>query len=504
MRNRQRPPRGSLTGLACCLLPCALALAAASCARPRPALPALAPVEQLRSDVIAATRSPGVERGTWAVLVYSLDRDERLIDVNSRSLLLPASLAKLVTLATAAEAVGWNHRYATTLYATGPIAGGTLQGDLVVVGSGDPSIGGRGGNDFTPWIAALRALGIRRIDGRVVGDDDALEEPRPQLSWAWDDLGYTYGAIFGALNFGENRTTVTVTPGHVEGAPTTVALDPDAGLRALANRTVTGAPGSPRLVWPEQRPGEPFLTVAGSLPAGSPPETIGISVGNPTIWFASALRRHLVRAGIEVTGEAVDVDDLHPRPALAGATPLYTHYSRPLAEIAVPMLKDSINVYAEGVLRLNVPPGVFITNDAALEGLRGRLERWGVPEGSQHLVDGSGLSRRDLIAPEALLVVLRRMHDPSGASPFLAALPVAGVDGTLAGRMRGTPAERNVRAKTGSLANVRGLAGYVTTGDGERLAFIVIVNNFEGPAAAAVEAVDAIASQLASFSRRPQ
>ena len=108
-----------------------------------------------------------------------------------------------------------------------------------------------------------------------------------------------------------------------------------------------------------------------------------------------------------------------------------------------------------------------------------------------------------MIAPEAVLTVLRRMHDPSGQSPFMTALPVAGVDGSLAGRMKGTAAEGNVRAKTGTMSNVRSLAGYVNTRDGERLAFVIIANNFEGSGAEATAALDTMAVRLASFSRNP-
>jgi len=152
-------------------------------------------------------------------------------------------------------------------------------------------------------------------------------------------------------------------------------------------------------------------------------------------------------------------------------------------------------------MRLNAAKGVFPTNDAALEGLRKRLTAWGLPDGSYQLVDGSGLSRRDAISPEAIMTILQRMSDPSGASPFLTALPIAGVDGSLAGRMKGTAAEGNVRAKTGTMSNIRSLAGYVTTRSGEHLAFVIVINNFEGIGAAANQAIDAIAVRLAEFTR---
>jgi len=139
---------------------------------------------------------------------------------------------------------------------------------------------------------------------------------------------------------------------------------------------------------------------------------------------------------------------------------------------------------------------------AALDATRARLESWGIPKDGIQIVDGSGLSRRNVVAPDTLLAILLRAYEPSGSSPFMRGLPVAGRDGTLASRMKGTAAEGNVVAKTGTLSNVRTLAGYVKTADGEPLAFVIMVNNFEGTAADAVAAIDRMAARLASFSRR--
>jgi serine-type D-Ala-D-Ala carboxypeptidase/endopeptidase (penicillin-binding protein 4) len=445
----------------------------------------------------------GVGRATWGIAVQSLDRRERLFELNPAILLVPASVAKLVTVATAADAVGWDYRYTTTLRSTGAVVDGVLRGDLLVVGSGDPSIGGRAGDDFSSWVQGLTAAGVRRIEGRIIGDDDAVEEPRPQLAWAWDDLGYTTGALFGALNLGENRTSVTIAPGVMPGDQAIVTVEPRTAFRLVVNRVSTGPGGSSQLLWPEQRPGESALTVAGSIPVGGAPALLAISVGNPTLWFASALKARLIRDGIEVTGEAVDIDDVTPTPSRETMKVLFTHRSRPLAEIAQPLLKDSINLYAEALMRLNTVPGAFPTNDAALDGLRKRLESWGISSGSYQLVDGSGLSRRDTISADAVLAVLARMADPSSKSPFVTGLPIAGADGSLAGRMKGTVAVGIVRAKTGTMSNIRSLAGYTTARDGERLAFVILINNFEGTGANANDALDAIAVRLASFTRTP-
>ena len=480
------------------------ALASASCAKapPQPAsAPRIDPAQQLRTEITAATALPGVRRASWGIAVQSLSTGERLFELNPRLLLVPASAAKLVAVATAVDAVGWDYRFVTTLRAAGPVSDGVLHGDLLVVGSGDPALGGRGGDEISTWVAGLTDAGIHRIDGRIVGVDDAFEEPRPGFGWSWDDLGYATGAIFGALNLGENRMPVVVTPGPTAGAPTSIGVDADTPPDAVVNRSVTGPAGSDQLLWPEMRPSDERLTIAGSIPVGTRPVELTVAVGNPTTRLVRALRMRLAAANVEVTGEAVDADDLDKPVDADGASVIYTYRSHPLSEIARAMLKNSINLYGEAVQRLNAAGPRPYTNDQALDGMRQRLVRWGVPADGVQLVDGSGLSRRDVLSADALLVVLARMHDPASTSPWMTALPVAGVDGTLAARMKGTPAENNLRAKTGTMSNVRALAGYVNGADGQPMAFAIIVDNFEGTAVQAQAAVDTIAVRLAEFGR---
>jgi len=492
-----------MTSRSCLLALAVLIIDIASCARAPVALvpPHFDPIQQLTQDIVSATESPGVLRASWGIVVHSLDRDERIFELNPSTLLVPASVAKLVSLAGAVDAVGWNFRFETIVRAAGPIVDGTLNGDLIIVGSGDPTIGGRAGQALSVLVDAVEAQGVHHIDGRIIGNDDAGEEPRPQLAWAWDDLGYTSGSLFGALNLEENRMTVTVNPALSLSERPTLSVAPSDSSRPLRNRTTTGTADSSFLVWPEQRPGEPFLTIAGSVPVGAPPAQLSVSTGNPTFWFASKLRHALLERGIEITGQAIDIDDVANRPEWLTSTVLYAHRSPTLAEITQPLLKDSMNLYGEAVLKLNADRGVFPTNDAALDGLRTRLTAWGIQPDAWQIIDGSGLSRRNAIATETLLSVLQRMYDPTWMSPWMTGMPVAGRDGTLAGRMQDTPAENNLRAKTGTMSNIRSLAGYVRTLDGETLAFALIADSFEGSGREAAQVIDRIAVRLANFTR---
>jgi serine-type D-Ala-D-Ala carboxypeptidase/endopeptidase (penicillin-binding protein 4) len=294
---------------------------------------------------------------------------------------------------------------------------------------------------------------------------------------------------------------VTVTPGVV-GRSATLSVDPPASARPLINRTITVPVGSPQFLWPEQRPGELGLTIAGSIAAGAPAVHMAVSAGNPTLWLVRALRARLERGGVKVSGEAVDIDDLATPPDRTSARLVFTNRSRPLSEIVQPLLKESINIYAESLLRLATGPAGERTNDAAIAAVRERLMTWGLPQDALQVVDGSGLSRRDAVAAGTLVAVLERMYDATGASPWMTGLPIAGRDGTLDTRFKGTAAEGNLAAKTGTMSNIRSLAGYVRTRDGEPLAFAIIVNNFEGRGQEALAAIEAIAVRLAEFSRQ--
>lgn len=449
---------------------------------------------------------PGVHRAAWGVVVVSLDTGERLFELQPQTLLVPASVAKVVSTAGAIDTVGWQYRFETPVRVVGEVRDGVLHGDLLVVGAGDPSIGGRGGRDLGAWVDLLRGAGIQSIDGRIIGIDDAFEEPRPGFAWSWDDLGYTTGALFGALNLAENAVVVTLAPGPSPDAPATLLLSDDAMDVPIVNRVTTTAVGGHQLVWPEMRPGETALTITGTVPMDARPARLRVAAGNPTTWFVRALKRALLAGGVAVTGDAVDADDLPTttRTALMDASvrTVFVYRSAPLTDLIKPALKMSVNLYGEALQRLNSADPGPRTNDQAVEALKTRLIGWGIPPDDVQLVDGSGLSRRDVVTADAVTSVLAHMARRDDAATWMDALPLAGVDGTLESRFVGTAAARNLRAKTGTMSNIRSLAGYVRSRDGELLAFTAIANNFEGTGGQATAALDAIGVALADFSRR--
>jgi D-alanyl-D-alanine carboxypeptidase/D-alanyl-D-alanine-endopeptidase (penicillin-binding protein 4) len=485
------------------VLAVALAAGCHTAAKPgsRPAGPALPAIRALARDLDAILSQPALEHSYWGVLVKSLKTGDTLYALNPRKLMMPASNMKIVTLAAAAERLGWDYTYETQLFAAGEIESGILRGDLIVVGSGDPSLMEKDAVGlFADWAERLTASGVRTIAGRIIGDDDAFEDNGLGFGWSWDDLPDDYAAAVSALQFNENAVRVTISPGPMAGDSAGVSVTPPGSGLAVVSSVITSATGTASSISTHRLPGSMRLELGGSIPLANAPATLTVSVENPTLFFVSALRGALIAHGIDVRGPAVDIDDLHDAPPRPRA-PLVAHRSAPLSTLATRLMKASQNLYAETFLKT-----LATTSPRTAE--RGRteaatiLQAWGVgPEGLIQR-DGSGLSRYDYVTADALVTILTHVdRDDRLRAPFESALPIAGRDGTLANRLKGTAAEGNARAKTGSMSNVRGLSGYVSSADGEPLVFSILANNFETPAASITNAEDKIVARLATFSR---
>lgn len=461
-------------------------------------------VGRLRQDIDAVLSSPTLGRSTWGVSVQSLVHEETLYAFGSRRLLMPASVMKIVTLATAAARLGWDYSFETQVMGVGAIDFGFLDGDLLLVGSGDPSLDdwdGQATRLFQEWADRLKRQGVSIVGGRIIGDDSAFDDQRWGTGWAWDDLGASYATGVGALQINQNTVRLEVRPSDTVGQPAAVSTIPASATLTLGGTVTTGEPGSAPSVTARREPGSPALDIRGTVPANGPAFFLNVSVDNPTQYFVDLLRRALIQSGIEIRGEAVDADTLLSPLRPEDAVLLISYRSPPLATLAETMMRTSQNTYAESMLRvIGTPEG---TAEAGRRAVGETLAQWNIDAAALFVVDGSGLSRYNLATAESIVQVLDRVYDdPALRGPFMAALPTAGIDGTLAERMKGTAAEGNVRAKTGSFSNARSIAGYVTTADGEPLAFSLLSNNFGIPASTIEQAADAIIGRLAEFSRR--
>lgn len=449
---------------------------------------------------------PAVAAGTFGVEARSLATSGTLIEANDHRLLTPASTMKTLTLAVTADQLGWDFTFGTTVITTGTVANGVLDGDLVIVGSGDPSFedwDGSASGLFASWAARLKERGISTIGGRIVGNDRVFTDDGLGAGWMWDDLPSGYSAAASGLQFNQGTAQVFITPGAGVGDAPVLALSPSHARVPLVNNLTTGAAGSANAISMEALPRTPGARFTGSVAVDSARQTRLITVGNPTLYFVNAVRTGLQNNGIDVLGSAADIDDLVDPPVVDGVAPVLEHRSAALPALADTLMKLSQNLYAETFLRtLGRLKGSGGTAVAGIEVVRLVLGSWGVPASELVMADGSGLSRYDLVTADAMTTVLAHVYaDTRLREPYMASLPVAGRAGTLSSRMKGTAAEGNAQAKTGSFTNARAVAGFLRSADGEPLVFSIIANNY-GVAPAEVDRVtDAIIVALAEFAR---
>ena len=473
----------------------------------------------LDARIDAIIRQPRFAGAAWGIKVVSLDNGNTLYAYRPDHLLLPASTAKLYTAALTLDTVGADYRIPTRLLGAGPIRQGTLEGPLVLYGMGDPSLGATDAtaNWADQMARQLAAHDVHRIHGNLIADASYFVGPRIGSGWEAGDLQSSFAAPTSALTVDENTVQATVEPGAHAGWPAHVALDPaDTGI-ALDNTIVTTAAHTPSDINLYRAPNASTLYAFGSVPAGMPAQHFRLSIDDPARFAAEDLRRALAQRGIELEGHVRVLRwPQSDRALLAHAQPLGEVLSPPLIDVLTSGLKRSQNLYLQNLLQIagvraqaaaasDPPPPTFMSSeDWGLHALHALLGRIGISPSQALLEEGTGLSRQDLTTPAALVRLLQYLAAQPYAAQLRNALPIAGVDGTLQWRMRDTPAAGNVHAKTGSMTYVDCLAGYVTSADGEHLAFAILLNNYRRPdnAPPAGRDLDAIAELLATLHGR--
>lgn len=505
---RQPARAGWLPALLAGLLATSPARCVARAAEPGPPT-----VAALRERIQGHVTQPRFARAHWGIHVVSLETGRVLFTANSDKWFIPASTAKLFTGALALDVLGPDFRIRTSLYATAPPdARGVLAGDLRLYGRGDPGFvvaeaAGDWDRALAPLVDAAVRAGIKQVQGTLVADASYFRGPAIGSGWEYDDLTWYYGAEVSTLSVNNNAVEVVARPGARPGLPAEVFLFPSTPFVVVSNRLQTVAAGGPRRVNLWRDPRANVVHARGTLPVDARPLRETVAVREPARWFGEEFKRALRRRGIEVRGPVRVVDGSAADPA--GAAParwleLGGCDSAPLRELLPRMLKPSQNLHAQLWLLLAgttlAPAGPDETGEqAGLRALAAFLQRAGLPAGEVRFEEGTGLSRHNMVTPRALVHLLRYMTGHPHAAVFREALPVAGVDGTLRTRLRGTPAEGNLRAKTGSLDLVSTLAGYVTTAAGEPLAFALLLNQYAGGERPARAELDDIAAWLAGL-----
>ncbi|MGB7921941.1 MAG: D-alanyl-D-alanine carboxypeptidase/D-alanyl-D-alanine-endopeptidase [Pyrinomonadaceae bacterium] len=472
-------------------------------------------VEELRARIQEVLRSGELAPVMVAVKVASLDTGRTLYEENADKLLRPASNMKIFTVAAALDRLSPDYRFTTSVYAPArPDATGTVRGDLIVYGRGDPSIAARFNNgDYNRAIddlaARIAAAGVKRVEGDLVGDESYFTGAPFGLGWTWDDLTWYFGAEVSALSVNDNALDLFVRPGASVGAPCVVTTGPPTPLASIINRTTTVASGMKRDVSIYRSLGENVIEVGGQLPFDDTGYTASVAISRPALVFVYMLRASLAQKGVTITGKSRTVDARERRGVplqTSSLTEVASLQSPPLGVIAAQTLKPSQNLYAELILRAlgKAAPGdaARTSDEAGVEAVKAFLRTAGINADGLVIADGSGLSRRDLITADATIRLLAYMSKHRYANAFRDALPIAGVDGSLSRRMKGTAAANNLRAKTGSINGVATLSGYVTSAGGERLAFSIMLNNYAEGLDSRRSYIDIIAVLLASYAGR--
>ncbi|MCK9210085.1 MAG: D-alanyl-D-alanine carboxypeptidase/D-alanyl-D-alanine-endopeptidase [Ignavibacteriaceae bacterium] len=450
---------------------------------------------------------PNFNNAIWGVSIQSLVTGEYFYKKNENKLFMPASDQKLLTSAAGLLLLGPMYRFKTEVFTTGVIDGSILNGDLIIKGFGDPTISGRFNNDdmtkiFRDWADTLLALGIDEINGNILGDDNAFDDIRLGEGWAWDYESDWFAAPSGALSFNDNCIDIVVKPGK-RGDQAVLGITPDTKYAIILNKVLTVGKDSATNVKIYRERGTNIISVFGSIREGDDSLKVYATINNPTQYFVVTLKDILQQKGISVSGFASDMDDLTDPPGYSKAKLLFTHHSVFLKDILKVLNKNSHNFYAEQLLKtIGFETKGYGTAARGIEAVKSVLNSIGINTDYMEIVDGSGLSRLNLISPNQITVLLNYMYKSDVFTYFYNSLPVGGVDGTMANRVRKTRAQNNVRAKTGYINGVRSISGYIFTGDKEPIVFSIIVNNFTVPVVLADNLQDLICIRLASFKRK--
>lgn len=481
----------------------------------------LTPTQGLARSLDSLFNDPSFSNATFGVAIQSLKTGDYLYRLNDAKSLLPASNMKLFTAAEALALLGPEYRYTTKLMRNGGINRGTLGGDLVIFGSGDPTFGSMAFGDSVPtrifdaWADSVKSLGIKRIDPAVVGDDSYFTDDLYPQGWSSEDLPFYYAMPTTALAFNENQVTVTVSPGPTANSDVRVFVSPDTNDVTVINQGITIADSMavktnggrdalmacpPSTIEIAREIGSNTIRITGSMAKSGAAIIQQVSVDEPTLWAAVELWTKLEERGVKISG----VPRTSNRPEVYLDTQLVASYtSPPLSEIVRVMNKESNNLYAEMLFRTVAR---FVGGEGSwtrgAEVMKRYLASIEIDTTRVAIYDGSGLSRMDLVTAGDEVTLLRAMYEnPNTWPPFFNSLPIVGVDGTLKDHLKGTLAEGSVRAKTGSMTGVRSISGYLTTREGEMLAFSILVNNYTAAGTDAGKLEDAALVRLVNFSR---
>jgi len=478
-----------------------------------------ATLSELTSRIETHISQPRFNGAVWGIKIVSLGSGKTVFENHADRLLSPASNMKLYTVAAGLDRLSPDYHFVTSVYAPAkPDASGIVHGDLTIYGRGDPSIAARFNGDYLKGLddlaARIVAAGVKRVEGDLVGDESFFTGPPYGAGWQWEDLQWGFGAEVSALSINDNLVNLSISPGLQVGASAVVSTEPPDPLLTINNHVTTTAKGARRNLLVHRALDSDIVEIQGSMALDDAGFSGRLGVARPALLFVYLLRSALAKRGVGISGKTRTVPSPLSAPApntiaATGLIELANLQSPPFSVIAAQTLKPSQNLYAELILRTlgqvaatsssSLPDAGRTSESSGVEVVRTFLREAGVDSSSLSLTDGSGLSRDDMVTVEATLQLLTFMRRHRYATAFREALPIAGVDGTIRNRMKGTPAQNNLRAKTGELRSASSLSGFVTTAAGEELVFSIMVNNYPDGVNPPSICIDPIAVLLASF-----
>lgn len=444
----------------------------------------------------------------WGVIIQSLETGEYLYKRNEDKFFIPASNLKLFTTASGLLLLGPNYKFSTKFWTNGYHSGSTLYGDLIIQGRGDPTISGRFYNNdinfvFDSWIDSLIELGIDKIKGNIIGDDNLFDDLGMGEGWSWDSETDWYAAQSSAISFNDNCIDIII---YYDNKTDSIIVKskPEIKNIVILNYLKVANPGEQTSVNVYRERGTNVVTVLGTIKRGTDTLITYSTVRNPTQFTLLAFKNRLESRGIRVNGYAIDVDDYDRSLDYDKMTLLFTGYSNELSEILKVINKNSQNFFAEQLLKtIGLEINGFGSAEKGISAIRELSTEIGINPDNLVMVDGSGLSHLNMVTPRQIVELLKYMYSNKEIFPyFYNSFPIAGVDGSLGKRMKGTSAENIVRAKTGYISHVRSLSGYAVTGDNEPVAFSMIANNFNVPVKLAENLQDLVCLRITNFRRK--
>jgi len=473
----------------------------------------LPPLKELQNDLESIINDQILNNAFIGISVMAPETNEIFFQKNEHKNFIPASNQKILTTATAVRYLGANYRFQTRMYLDGDInEKGEFIGDIYIRGFGDPSLSDYFSENpfaiFNYYYKMLDSLGIKVIDGDIIGDDNFFDDLYYASGWQIDDMIYTFSSQINALSILDNKISITVESGKKPGNATTISIFPNLSYTHIVNNSVTSLPEQLTNLNVTREICTNNIQINGNIAFDSSKiasNTLTVTIDNPTLYFLYIFKDYLEKNNIRHKGGVSDIDELNFLPDYTFLEKNFTFFSPKLSDIIKIINRESHNLAAEMLLKTIARETTgFGSTVNGIEQVKKYLSKLVGASDKIYIVDGSGLSRMNMITPDLLTTILNNMYKSEHRNIFLTSLAAPNESGTMKRRLTKSAAEKRVRVKTGTMNNVSTISGYVKSRDDETIIFSIMVNNFTCPLSKIQNIQDLICMRLAAFTRHPE